>query len=1487
MATQLFLCALFLIAKVLADDRLEFCPEKCVCQGLSIDCSFRELLTVPQDIPKNAKRLDLQGNNITVIRKTDFLGLRSLRILQLLDNQIYSIEKGAFADLVGMERLRLNRNKLTSIPDQLFATMAKLYRLDLSYNKLKMIGRKSLKGAPLLRNLQLDNNEIVCIAEEAIKMLKDMEILTINKNRITTLPRDVFSNMHKLRVTRVAHNNLVCDCHLSWLAKWLRTHPTLGLFTTCSEPNHLRNAEIAELQEADFTCNGVENPHPPECVAQTTCPGQCICSNGIVDCRDKGLTEIPDDIPEIATELRLEQNQITKIPSKAFINYKRLRRIDLSNNQISAIAPDAFVGLKSLNSLVLYGNKINELPVDVFQGLSSLQLLLLNANKIKCVRKNIFKDLLNLNLLSLYDNKIQSLANGTFAPLRNIQTLHLARNPFICDCNLRWLSEYLYSHPIETSGARCEEPKRVQRKKIGQIRHSKFKCKGTELLRTKNAGECMIETGCPKMCSCKGTVVDCSGVRLSRIPPDIPSYTSELRLSDNEIQKVENNGLFSRLKNLVKLDLRNNKIDHIDDSAFNGAERLQELQLTENKLPRVTNGMFKGLRNLRTLMLRSNKITCVNNDTFTETPSLRLLSIYDNQIRCIMTGSFSTLKDLNTLNLLANPMNCNCHLGWMSEWLKTGSIVTGNPRCAAPQFLRDIHIQDLKMQDFTCEPSNEIGCHPGPPPCCTKDAMGIENSCDPRAYCPPMCKCSGTTVRCSQQKLKEIPKDIPLDTTELYLDVNEITEINTEVFERLTKLIRVDLSNNKIKDLPPHVFSNQTYLDTLILSYNKLQCIDKTSFYSLKHLRILSLHGNKLSTIPYDAFKDLKQLTHIALGGNLFYCDCNLKWLSDYIKMDYIEPGIASCAGPVNMLDKLILTTPSNEFQCLEAAGEHPNPEVLAKCNVCYHNPCHNGGKCLKHGFQKYKCECAPGFHGSNCELEIDACFGNPCRNGGTCDIKDDYGRFQCTCMQGFSGERCEINVDDCIENLCQNGAECKDVVNGYECICPQGFTGAYCETAIKFCTEFNPCRENAECVDMKTDYKCICAAGYTGKNCTTDINDCASHSCQNGATCVDGIDTYSCICPPRYTGTYCDIAPVAPINYPASSACQFSDCQNGGVCYQPTGSNEYKCKCATGFDGKKCEKLTSVSFKAKGAYAALPPLIVEPTANITFVLTTEQGNGVLMYHGNEQHVAIELFLGRLRVSYDVGNYPVSTMFSFEKVDDGESHTIELTIIKKNLTMVVDGGKPRTIINEGNNEYLNVGDEPVFIGGLPPTVNQRAFKKWHIRDGASFIGCFQKVYIGGRLVDFVAAETRHKMTPGCHDRNENPCKNNLCHHGKCKPKDDGTYACKCKHGWSGKLCDVGMSPPKIMHSKQRMTMNMNEAPTCKIIESRQIYTDPKTGCKSRDKVKHRRCTGTCSNGTCCKPKKIKTRRVRLFCNDRSNYITTIPIIRKCGCKSCQ
>ena len=141
-------------------------------------------------------------------------------------------------------------------------------------------------------------------------------------------------------------------------------------------------------------------------------------------------------------------------------------------------------------------------------------------------------------------------------------------------------------------------------------------------------------------------------------------------------------------------------------------------------------------------------------------------------------------------------------------------------------------------------------------------------------------------MRCSHAKLKQIPKGIPPETSELYLDVNEITSIDNQRLEHLKSLTRLDLSNNKVSVLPPYVFANLTRLATLIVSYNKLQCVQDNAFggtaspqFLIKHsstalvkpsdcagltnLRILSLHGNDISIIPEAAFSDTTAITHL------------------------------------------------------------------------------------------------------------------------------------------------------------------------------------------------------------------------------------------------------------------------------------------------------------------------------------------------------------------------------------------------------------------------------------------------------------------------------------------------------------------------------------------------------------------------------------------------------------------------------------------------
>lgn len=49
----------------------------------------------------------------------------------------------------------------------------------------------------------------------------------------------------------------------------------------------------------------------------------------------------------------------------------------------------------------------------------------------------------------------------------------------------------------------------------------------------------------------------------------------------------------------------------------------------------------------------------------------------------------------------------------------------------------------------------------------------------------------------------------------------------------------------------------------------------------------------------------------------------------------------------------------------------------------------------------------------------------------------------------------------------------------------------------------------------------------------------------------------------------------------------------------------------------------------------------------LTFQIATDEDSGVLLYKGDNDHIAMELYRGRLRVSYDTGSYPPSAIYRF------------------------------------------------------------------------------------------------------------------------------------------------------------------------------------------------------------------------------------------------
>ncbi|CAF0961305.1 unnamed protein product, partial [Didymodactylos carnosus] len=352
----------------------------------------------------------------------------------------------------------------------------------------------------------------------------------------------------------------------------------------------------------------------------------------------------------------------------------------------------------------------------------------------------------------------------------------------------------------------------------------------------------------------------------------------------------------------------------------------------------------------------------------------------------------------------------------------------------------------------------------------------------------------------------------------------------------------------------------------------------------------------------------------------------------------------------------------------------------------------------------------------------------------------------------------------------------------------------------------------------------CVCQPGFRGQNCSINFDDCQSHHCQFGI-CVDKLNGYVC--------KFCEIPPVVAPYQQSSEAqqCSTDFCLNNGACYERNGS--IKCKCLNGFIGDRCDMLKSVTLNTNDSYIKLQKLNVYPRSNITIVFSTTNSTGVLVYFGNIGHMVAELFMGRVRVSYDVGNSPGSVMFSYDTVNDGKIHELQLISIGQNFSLTVDRGYTRHIFNRGQRKYLNI-TESLYVGGLPNELTNRALSLWHIREATSFQGCIHGLYINGDTVNFQNVDYRHKILPGCNDNDlmNKTCSPTSCKHGQCL-LDGLAYRCVCHEDYTGITCSEAVLPPM----------------SCGLTIETAYYIDPLTKCQSNRRLRLTKCIGTCSGAT--------------------------------------
>lgn len=224
-----------------------------------------------------------------------------------------------------------------------------------------------------------------------------------------------------------------------------------------------------------------------------------------VECANRGLIGLPQGAREETQVLDLSDNNLGNLSSECFRTLRliNLQRLYLGRSHISHIAAEAFAGLVGLVELDLFENKIEEVPTNTFESYPGLMRLILNGNPIREIRHNAFRRLKHLTNLEISRCMVEVVEQDAFDGLQSLEWLRLDgnrlthvpdhtlplggslrgltlhNNPWLCDCKLRimqdWLKKSAPAAPQESEPA-CESPERLRGKQIKTLKVNELAC---------------------------------------------------------------------------------------------------------------------------------------------------------------------------------------------------------------------------------------------------------------------------------------------------------------------------------------------------------------------------------------------------------------------------------------------------------------------------------------------------------------------------------------------------------------------------------------------------------------------------------------------------------------------------------------------------------------------------------------------------------------------------------------------------------------------------------------------------------------------------------------------------------------------------------------------------------------------------------------------------------------------------------------------------
>uniref|UniRef100_A0A8C2K205 Leucine rich repeat and Ig domain containing 4a n=1 Tax=Cyprinus carpio TaxID=7962 RepID=A0A8C2K205_CYPCA len=332
------------------------CAQRCDClpKLLIVNCSSRQLSSVPAGVPDNTLSLNLTSNLLKTLSRRQFSGLTQLRELDLSDNALTAIEVEAFVGLRNLVALNLSRNHLKIIPVGAFSGLRGVQFLDVSRNEILVLLDDMFGEMPSLQKLEASENDLVFISNRAFDGLSDLQELNLDRCNLTSVPTEAFSRLSGIIRLRL--------CRLG-----LTTLPN----NSFRQLGRLRDLEVSHCPWLDS-------------LATNSLFGLNLTSLTLSHCNLSAAPYSPLHHLVYLRYLDLSYNPITIILSNLLGDLLRLQELHLVGTGLLRIEPGAFRNLAFFRFLDMSENRLVTLEESAFHSVVALEVLGLDGNPLVC-----------------------------------------------------------------------------------------------------------------------------------------------------------------------------------------------------------------------------------------------------------------------------------------------------------------------------------------------------------------------------------------------------------------------------------------------------------------------------------------------------------------------------------------------------------------------------------------------------------------------------------------------------------------------------------------------------------------------------------------------------------------------------------------------------------------------------------------------------------------------------------------------------------------------------------------------------------------------------------------------------------------------------------------------------------------------------------------------------------------------------------------------